>query len=101
MPPEVQEQDWAEYLKFENQWVYNNEMVYYKYKTIFDTADADSDGQLSAEEYYAFETALYNQRVASYGGFFEWSQDELDQWWEALNTITPDVPGISLHDYHR
>ena len=70
LPAEVLEADWAEFLKFENVWVYNNVMVYYKYKDIFAAADGTADGVLSDTEYLDFEAALYQQRVDSYGGFF-------------------------------
>ena len=41
-------------------------------------------------------------RVATYGGFFEaWTDDELDLWYEALDSLTPGTDGVSPEDYAR
>ena len=76
-------------------------MLIEKYTPIFQDVDENRDGILDRDEYYAFEKGLYDMRVEAYGGFFEWTQDELDLWYDAQNTLTPDVDGISIDDIHR
>ena len=63
----------------------------------FNEADANGDGLLNQEEAKRYHELDIAWRKERYGG---WSEDmeeaEGQKWWEAMQTMSPDVDGISL-----
>ena len=70
LPEDVLAADYAEYMEYENDYVYNDMLIEEKFTEHFLNSDADGSGVLDRTEYGTFETAIYNMRVDEYGGFF-------------------------------
>ena len=69
-----------------------------EYTSLYAEADTNSDELLDRSEFGVFEGKIFDWRVETYGDYFEFTEDELDAWFEAINGIS-DADGISLDDY--
>ena len=56
---------------------------------------------MDSDEYAVFEGKIYDYHVADWGGYLTWTDEDLVDWYVAINTITSDVEGISMDDYSR
>ena len=67
----------------------------------FATADEDANDSLSREEWTIYDTANYEQKVAAYGGFFSCTEAENDEWYAAVDALSPDDEGVLITDIER
>ena len=67
----------------------------------FRRSDLDANKLLNREEYKLFEDELYIHNIWRYTEYFFWSENELQRWYDATNSMTPEEEGISHADLSR
>mmetsp|Transcript_7040 Transcript_7040/g.8476 ORF Transcript_7040/g.8476 Transcript_7040/m.8476 type:complete len:231 (-) Transcript_7040:133-825(-) len=74
-----------------------------EYRTLFDTADANSDGRLDFAELKAFIRANYDFRVSNgipaQDSAIKMTDEQLGGFYQLLNAATHEVEGISFEEF--
>ena len=100
LPEDVLTADFAEAYQYLPDEVAYRDYLMSTYEPHFYANDADATGTLNRDEYGGFENAVYEERVTKYGGFFEWSAEELDLWYNAASKLDGEEE-LSLADIKR
>ena len=70
--------------------------------TAFDEADSGTKDQvLDANEFAAYQQLKYENSVKRNGGSVVPTHDSNAKWYEALNSIQPEVEGVSKADIYK
>ena len=64
-------------------------------------ADHDNDGLLNCQEASEFYKNFQWLKQDKYGNYLESSIKEFEIYYESMNSLTPNVNGISWNDYLR